>query len=76
MNLSTTYLGLRLHNPLIVGASPCCDDVDLCRRLEDADAFAETAQTALKTRYALYQHLAATGAGQSDRTTEGQKTER
>jgi hypothetical protein len=28
-----------------------------------ADAFAESAQTALKTRYALYQHLAApTGA--------------
>ncbi len=40
MNLSTTYLGLRLKNPLIVGASPCCDDLDLCRRLEDAGAAA------------------------------------
>lgn len=40
MNLATDYLGLRLRNPLIVGASPCCDDLDLCRRLEDAGAAA------------------------------------
>lgn len=40
MNLSTDYLGLTLRNPLVVGASPCCDDLDLCRRLEDAGASA------------------------------------
>jgi dihydroorotate dehydrogenase (fumarate) len=40
MNLTTSYLGLSLRNPLIVGASPCCDDLDLCRRLEDAGASA------------------------------------
>jgi dihydroorotate dehydrogenase (fumarate) len=38
MNLSTTYLGLKLRSPLIVGASPLCDDVDGARRLQDAGA--------------------------------------
>jgi dihydroorotate dehydrogenase (fumarate) len=40
MNIATNYLGLTLRNPLIVGASPCCDDLDVCRRLEDAGASA------------------------------------
>jgi dihydroorotate dehydrogenase (fumarate) len=40
MNLSTSYLGLTLRNPLIVGASPCCDDLDVCRRLEATGAAA------------------------------------
>ena len=40
MDLSTTYLGLRLPNPLVVGASPLCDDLDMVRRLEDAGAAA------------------------------------
>ena len=40
MNLSTEYLGLKLRNPLIIGASPCCDDLAVCRRLQDAGASA------------------------------------
>ena len=40
MDLSTTYLGLALPHPLIVGASPLCDDLDTVRRLEDAGASA------------------------------------
>jgi len=40
MNLSTTYLGLPLKNPLIAGASPLSGRLDMCRRLEDADAAA------------------------------------
>jgi dihydroorotate dehydrogenase (fumarate) len=40
MDLSTTYLGLALPHPLIVGASPLCDDLDTVRRLEDAGAAA------------------------------------
>ncbi len=40
MNLSTTYLGLHLPNPLIAGASPLCDDLDAVRKLEDAGASA------------------------------------
>jgi dihydroorotate dehydrogenase (fumarate) len=35
-DLSTTYLGLRLANPFVVGASPLTDDLDEVRRLEDA----------------------------------------
>jgi dihydroorotate dehydrogenase (fumarate) len=40
MDLSTEYLGLRLRNPLVIGASPCCDSLDACRRLQDAGASA------------------------------------
>jgi dihydroorotate dehydrogenase (fumarate) len=40
MDLSTTYLGLNLPNPLMPGASPLGSDLDLVRRLEDAGASA------------------------------------
>lgn len=40
MNLATNYLGLSLSSPFIVGASPCCDDIDMARRLQDAGASA------------------------------------
>ena len=34
MNLETTYLGRKLRNPVVVGASPFCDNLDQARRLE------------------------------------------
>jgi dihydroorotate dehydrogenase (fumarate) len=40
MDLSTTYLGLKLPHPLMPGASPLVDDLDTVRRLEDAGAAA------------------------------------
>ena len=40
MDLSTTYLGLHLKSPLMPGASPLVDDMDLVRRLEDSNAAA------------------------------------
>lgn len=40
MNLATNYLGLELHSPFVVGASPCCDDIDAASRLQDAGAAA------------------------------------
>ena len=40
MNLKTHYLGLTLENPLIVGASPFCDNVAAARQLQDAGASA------------------------------------
>jgi len=40
MNLETTYLGLRLPHPIMPGASPLVDDLDMVRRLEDAGAAA------------------------------------
>lgn len=38
MNLTTEYLGLKLKNPLLPGASPLVDSLDMVRRLEDAGA--------------------------------------
>ena len=40
MDLSTRYLGLELEHPLMVGASPIVDDLDLVRRAADAGASA------------------------------------
>jgi len=40
MDLSTTYLGFTLPHPLMPGASPLADDLDMVRRLEDAGAAA------------------------------------
>ncbi len=40
MNLSTTYLGLKLKSPILPGASPMVDNLDTVRRLEDAGAAA------------------------------------
>ena len=38
MDLSTEFLGLKLANPLLPGASPLVDSMDSVRRLEDAGA--------------------------------------
>jgi len=40
MDLSTTYLGLRLSHPLVPGASPLTEELDTIRQLEDAGAAA------------------------------------
>ncbi|HEY6408528.1 MAG TPA: hypothetical protein VIY29_13765, partial [Ktedonobacteraceae bacterium] len=40
LDLTTTYLGLQLKNPLVASASPLSKKVDIARRLEDAGASA------------------------------------
>jgi dihydroorotate dehydrogenase (fumarate) len=40
MDLSTTYMGMKLKNPLVPSASPLSRTLDGIRRLEDADASA------------------------------------
>ena len=40
MDLSTTYLGFHVPHPLMPGASPLVDDLDMVRKLEDAGAAA------------------------------------
>lgn len=40
MDLTITYAGLKLASPLIVGASPMANQLDLLRQLEDAGAAA------------------------------------
>jgi dihydroorotate dehydrogenase (fumarate) len=42
MNLKTSYLGLQLDHPLMVGACPLANDMDMVRRLEDAGSAAIT----------------------------------
>jgi dihydroorotate dehydrogenase (fumarate) len=38
IDLSTTYLGLKLKNPLVASSSPMCEDVGNVRRIEDTGA--------------------------------------
>ena len=40
VELTTTYLGLRLAHPLVVSACPLTEDLDVLRRLEEAGAAA------------------------------------
>lgn len=40
MDLSTTYLGLKLRTPLVVGASPLSEELDDIKRMEEAGASA------------------------------------
>jgi len=40
MDLSTTYLGLKLRTPLVPSASPLSEDLDTLKQLEDAGASA------------------------------------
>src|SRR6266568_3930191 len=40
IDLSTTYLGLKLKNPLVASAGPLCETLSNVRRLEDAGAAA------------------------------------
>jgi dihydroorotate dehydrogenase (fumarate) len=39
-DLSTSYLGLRLKNPLVCSSSPLCADVAILKQMEDAGAAA------------------------------------
>ena len=38
MDLTTTYLGLKLRTPLVAAASPLSEDIDNIKRMEDAGA--------------------------------------
>jgi len=55
MDLTTTYLGLPLASPLITGASPLVDHMDMVRRLEDAGASAITMHSLFEEQLAVEQ---------------------
>src|SRR5512139_1348262 len=55
MKLSTTYLGLRLPNPLMPGASPMADQLDWVKRLEDAGAAAIVLRSLFEEQITLEQ---------------------
>jgi dihydroorotate dehydrogenase (fumarate) len=67
MDLSTTYLGLELAHPLMVGASPIVDDLDLVRRAEDAGAAAFVMHSLFEEQIDLENatYAATAGHGQS-----------
>jgi dihydroorotate dehydrogenase (fumarate) len=45
IDISTSYLGLKLKNPLVASSSPMCQDVGNVRRIEDAGAAAIVLQS-------------------------------
>jgi len=67
MNLATTYLGLPLRSPFVVGASPFCDQVDAARKLEDAGAGAVVMRS-------LFEEQLAPPAGGRPRPSSAPKT--
>ena len=56
MNLTTTYLGIPLKNPIVPSASPLCDSVDGVRRLEDAGASAVVLQSLFEEQLTYESH--------------------
>ncbi len=53
IDLSTTYLGLKLKNPLVASSSPMCEEVGNVRRLEDAGASAVVLQSLFEEQISL-----------------------
>ena len=66
MNLATTYLGLALPHPLMPGASPLVDDLDMVRRLEDAGAAAIVMHSLFEEQIAAEEQAAVHVAGHGD----------
>ena len=68
IDLSTEYLGMRLPNPLMAGASPLADDLDGVKRLEDAGAAAIVLRSLFEeqiTREQMAEHINLDSHGES-----------
>ncbi|MCX6953525.1 MAG: dihydroorotate dehydrogenase-like protein [Verrucomicrobia bacterium] len=63
MDLATSYLGLSLPSPFIVGSSPLCDDVNVARKLEDCGAAAVTMRSLFEEQLTGERPPASRGAG-------------
>jgi dihydroorotate dehydrogenase (fumarate) len=59
MDLSTTYMGLKLKNPIVPSASPLSKTVDMVKRLEDAGSAAVVV-------YSLFEEQLTHDAGEMD----------
>ncbi|MBF0278822.1 MAG: dihydroorotate dehydrogenase-like protein [SAR324 cluster bacterium] len=64
MDLTTTYMGLRLKNPLVISASPLSEEADNVRKMEDLGASAVVLyslfeEQIIKDSYELDHHLSA-----------------
>jgi len=56
VDLSTTYLGLTLTNPLVVSPSPLCEKIDNIRQMEDAGASAVVLPSLFEEQITLESH--------------------
>ncbi|RMG49876.1 MAG: dihydroorotate dehydrogenase-like protein [Acidobacteria bacterium] len=56
IDLTTSYLGMNLKNPLVVSASPLCEEVDNIRRMEDAGAAAVVLHSLFEEQITLESH--------------------
>jgi dihydroorotate dehydrogenase (fumarate) len=56
-DLSTTYLGLQLANPLVPSASPLSRSLDTIRRMEDAGAAAVVLHSLFEEQIELESHV-------------------
>jgi dihydroorotate dehydrogenase (fumarate) len=65
IDLTTSYLGLTLKNPLVVSPSPLCQEVDRIRAMEDAGASAVVL-------HSLFEEQIALNASDLDRTLASQ----
>jgi len=62
MDMTTSYMGMKLKNPLVASASPLSEDISDIKRLEDAGASAVVLYSLFeeqlqRDRMALYHHL-------------------
>jgi len=74
MKLSTHYLGLKLRNPLVVGASPFSDSVHAACQLQDAGASALVMRSLFEEQIdaeqrALTHHIEAASEGSAEATS-------
>lgn len=56
MDLTTTYMGMELKNPIVPSASPLSEDVDNIRRMEDAGASAVVMYSLFEEQITLESH--------------------
>lgn len=62
MDLTTTYMGMKLRSPLVPSASPLSEDIDNIKLMEDAGAAAVVMHSLFEEqlrldRYELHHHL-------------------
>jgi dihydroorotate dehydrogenase (fumarate) len=55
-DLTTTYLGLKLKNPVVASASPLSEQIDAIRRMEDAGAAAVVLHSLFEEQIHLHAH--------------------
>ena len=81
VDLSTTYLGLELRSPLVVGAAaPLTENIDNIKRIEAAGAAAVVLHSLfeeqlLEERFALYHHLTHSTESSSGATSRFSESE-